>query len=478
VRIVFFMRHRGSIRNFELLLECLMDRGHEVVLALGDAPTAWLGDSERLSHPLAKRRPALEVRAAPREAGPSVVLSRRLRLALDYLRYLEPTYDDAPRLRERARRRAPLTMRVVTRLPGVRSAAGLRALEAMLMRLERSLPRPKAIERFLAANPPDVVLVTPLVELGSPQTAVVRAARALGIPPVFCVASWDNLTNKGLVREEVDLVTVWNEAQRREAVELHGIPPERVVATGANAYDHWFEWTAANDHEEFCDRVGLPPNRPFVLYVCSSRFIAPDEASVVTRWLRFLRGHSERALRDVGVLIRPHPQNVAQWSSVDLSDLGPVAIHPRGGDDPVDEHSKSLLYDSIHHSAGVVGLNTSALIESAIVGRIVHTLALPEVRDAQVGTLHFHHLVNAGGGVLQVAHTLDEHADQLLACLGSPDRAAERNRAFLEAFVRPYGLDTPASPRLADAIERLAGGDRSTPEPDLSRAAVRLARPA
>lgn len=472
------MRHRGSIRNFESLLACLADRGHEVVLALGDAPTAWLGDSQPLSHPLVGRRPEIEVRAAPRNAGAFAVLSRRLRRALDYLRYLQPTYDQAPKLRDRARRKAPLSIRVLTRLPGVRSPAGLGKLEATLQRLERSVPHPKAIERFLAADPPDAVLVTPLVELGSPQTAVVRAARALGIPTVFCVASWDNLTNKGLVREEVDLVTVWNEAQRREAVELHGVPPERVIATGANAYDHWFEWTAATAREEFCDRIGLPPNRPFVLYLCSSRFIAPNEGSFVTHWLRFLRGHPEAALRDVGVLIRPHPQHVAPWSDVDLSGLEPVAIHPRGGDDPVDEHSKSLLYDSIHHSAGVVGLNTSALIESAIVGRTVHTLALPDVRDGQEGTLHFHHLVDAGGGVLEVARTLDEHADQLLSCLESPDRAAERNQAFLEAFVRPYGLDTPATPRLADAIERLAAGDRSTSEPGLSRAAVRLARPA
>ncbi len=38
MRIVFFMRHRGSIRNFESLLGCLADRGHEVVLASSAKP--------------------------------------------------------------------------------------------------------------------------------------------------------------------------------------------------------------------------------------------------------------------------------------------------------------------------------------------------------------------------------------------------------------------------------------------------------
>ncbi len=237
-------------------------------------------------------------------------------------------------------------------------------------------------------------------------------------------------------------------------MELHGVPPERVVATGANAYDHWFNWSASATREEFCAQVGLTADAPFVLYLGSSPFIAPDEVPFVERWLRFLRAHPDPTLCRLGVLIRPHPQNAKQWADVDVSPFGRVAIHPRSGDDPVDATSKSLLYDSISHSAGVVGINTSALIESAIVGRTVYTLALPEVREAQEGTLHFRHLVEAGGGLLEVAHTLDEHAAQLRQ--GLAGSGADRNRSFLEEFVRPHGLDTPATPRLIDAVERLA----------------------
>ena len=448
------MRHRGYVRNFESLLVGLAERGHEVVVALGDAPTPWLDQRAQASHPVAERYPAISFRSAPRQAGVPVVLGRRLRMARDYLRYLEPAYDNAKALRARARRRAPLSVRALVRLPGIRSRSGRAKLDRALGRLERAVPRPKGIDRFLLAESPDAVLVTPLIELGSPQTPLVRAARALRIPVALCVASWDNLTNKGLIREELDLVAVWNEPQRREAVELHGVAPERVVATGANPYDHWFNWAASTTRDEFCAQVGLPADAPFVLYLGSSPFIAPDEVPFVQRWLRFVRAHPDPTLRDVGVLIRPHPQNAAQWAEVDVSPLGRVAVHPRSGDDPVDPTSKSLLYDSICHSAGVVGINTSALIESAIVGRTVYTLALPEVREAQEGTLHFRHLVQAGGGLLEVAHSLDEHARQLQH--GLADGGADRNQPFLEEFVRPHGLDAPATPRLIDAVERLA----------------------
>jgi hypothetical protein len=468
LKIVFFMRHRGYVRNFESTLVGLVERGHDVVVALGDVATPWLGSAPATSHPLAAACPAIEFRPAPRQRGVATVLGRRLRVARDYLRFLSPAYDHAEPLRARARGKAPLSIRALVHLPGIRSRSGLARLDRALGRLERRLPRPKEIDRFLAAEAPDAVLVTPLVELGSPQTAIVRAARAAGIPVALCVASWDNLTNKGGVREELDLVAVWNEPQRREAIELHGVPPERVVATGANAYDHWFEWEPATSPEEFCARVGLPADRPFVLYVGSSRFIAPDEVPFVTRWLQFIRSHP--ALHELGVLIRPHPQNATQWEDFDASAIAGVAIHPRGGQDPVDRTAKSSFYDSIYHSAGVVGINTSALIESAIVGRTVYTLALPDVRRGQEGTLHFRHLVQAGGGVLEVAHSLEEHAAQLQRGLEMPE-AFDRNRGFLEEFVRPFGLDTPAAPRLIEAIEQLV--EAAPGRPNERAAAVR-----
>ena len=41
---------------------------------------------------------------------------------------------------------------------------------------------------------------------------------------------------------------------------------------------------------------------------------------------------------------------------------------------PVDTASRADYFDSIYHAAAVVGINTTAQIESAIVGRPVHTL--------------------------------------------------------------------------------------------------------
>ncbi len=154
----------------------------------------------------------------------------------------------ADALRERARQRAPVLLRgrlatALLRRDGVRGATA-RALRA----LEAAVPPPREIVEYVREHRPDALVVSPLVGLGSPQVDWLRAARRLGIPPVLFVASWDNLTNKGLVRGGPSLVVVWNDRQVAEAIELHGIPADRVVAVGAHAFDHWFTWRPSTSH--------------------------------------------------------------------------------------------------------------------------------------------------------------------------------------------------------------------------------------
>ena len=72
----------------------------------------------------------------------------------------------------------------------------VRALE----RLEQAVPRQIGVDAFVRGQQPDLLLITPLIELGSPQLDYVRAARALGIRSALCVWSWDHLSSKALIR--------------------------------------------------------------------------------------------------------------------------------------------------------------------------------------------------------------------------------------------------------------------------------------
>jgi hypothetical protein len=241
--------------------------------------------------------------------------------------------------------------------------------------------------------------------------------------------------------------------------------------TGAQLFDDWFDRTPGDDRHAFCARVGLKSERPFLLYLCSSLFIARDEVSFVRAWLQKLRESCHASLRDCGVLVRPHPGHAAQWNDVDLSAFGDVVIWPRGGDMPLFEEAKTGYYDSIFHSAAVVAINTSGMIEAGIVGRASFTLLAPEFAATQAGTVHFAHLT--APGFLRTANTYEEHHAQLDAELRQPSTRASFE-PFVKAFVRPFGMSVPATPRVVDAIEELA---HTGAEPARDPLAARLLRP-
>lgn len=464
MKILFSLGSFGFLRNFEPALRLLAQRGHDIHLVAERKDS--VGGTKTLEM-LARDFPG-RIRhsyAASRKGEFWQPLATQLRLAQDYWRYLDARYDHSPSLRARGANQAPAVAVSAAAMPLLRTPGGLAAMRAAARGLERAIPHGDSVESFLRREQPDLLLLTPLLYFGSQQVEYVRAARALGIPTVLGVGSWDHLTTKGLIHEQTDHVIVWNEAQRVEARELHGIPSSRVTVTGAQAYDHWFTTAPTLSRAEFCRKVGVPDDRPLLLYLCSSPFITPHEVGFVRRWIDAIRSSADPGLRRAAVLIRPHPQNAAQWQDFAPEAYAAVGLWPRAGANPVDRDARSDYYDSMFYSVAVVGVNTSALIESGIVGRPVYTVLADEFAGQQEGTLHFQHLKNINGGLLTVASTLDEHTVQLADAVRRPPGRDPRSRAFIEAFVRPHGFDSPAADRFVTAIEAQAAAPRPAPRP-------------
>jgi hypothetical protein len=457
LRLVLVLPAVSFDRYFESALEELAERGHDVRVAIESGRKQALPEGAGLALSRLAEEGAVSVETLPpipdrlRER-----VARTLRASVDYLRYLDPEYASAGGLRARAASRVPSPLRALLMSRVLRGARVRRLVTRWLRAVESRLPVPSWATAPIRVRRPDALLVTPVVGLGSHQVEYLRAAFRDGVPTVFPVASWDNLTNKGVLKHVPTATLVWNELQADEAIRLHGLPRERVVVTGAHTFDHWFTWQARASPEELRILAGLPAGRPFVLYVCSSEFVAPGEVEFVREWVGRLRGSESSLLADLGVLVRPHPQNARVWEQEPFEAEG-VTVWPRGGAVPTDPERKQAYFDSLFHCSAVVGINTSALVEAAIVGR--PTLAPIDARfeHAQEGTLHFGHLdAGLGGGAVVTGRTWDEHLDQLARMLESPPEATPRLRGFVERFVRPHGLDRPAAPLFADAVERAA----------------------
>jgi FkbM family methyltransferase len=460
MKILFVLKQMLFVRHFDTVVRLLADRGHEVRLACQN--------DELDLPPILSNHPQISAVACPSKRDddwhvPAAIVRR----SRDYLRYLEPEFVRAAALRERAFETLVQTVSAKTRIPepgwaeiGLQLNAHERErLRTTLRMVEDVVPTSAGFDGVLAAERPDLLLVTPLILLGSLQYEYLKSAKAMGIPSGLPVFSWDNLTNKGVLQVLPDAVFVWNEIQRRESIELHGVPPDRVVVTGAPRFDEFFAMRPSADRAFFCDRLGLDPGAATLTYLCSSPVVTPREVEFVERWLQAIRGAPDAHLAGANVIIRPHPRHFTQWKGFESRQHEKVAVSISKI-----ANSDQSLYDCLYHCEAAVGLNTSAQLEAAILGKPVYTLLVPEFTDGQQNTLHFHYLLREHGGSVVVARSLAEHVAHLSAALAGDYDSGSITR-FVESFLRPAGLTLPAAPIMADAIEAFA------------RSAIRPARP-
>jgi hypothetical protein len=453
LRILFSVRNPSYVRYYDSVLRALTARGHTVELVTQGGKRAWSPSAVAL----AEEHRQIRLSVLPDVTfDPWWELASRLRQARFYLRFLRPEYEQTPELLARARARAPaLVVRLgewAGRRPPVRSAM-VRILDV----LEQSTRAAARFRAYLREQRPDVVVTTPLVILKTAQLDLARAAGELGIRNVFAVASWDHLSSKGELNFAPQHVFVWNDVQKQEARDLHHLDPARVTVTGAPVFDDWFGRAPSTARADFCAKVGLRPDRPFVLYVCSSLLEgSAAEAPFVERWIRHLRQSGHAVLGDCGILVRPHPHRTREWRGVDVSSAGNVVCWPPLGDVPADTASKNDYFDSLYHASATVGLNTSAMIEAAILGRPVHTILVPEFQHSQEGTLHFRYLIAGPHRPLRVSRSLDEHARDLARVLDGHDADPDVSARFVRAFVRPGGVDIRATDRFVEALESVA----------------------
>jgi hypothetical protein len=403
--------------------------------------------------PAIRDHPGVSAAELPLErSGPDADSIELFRAVTDVVRFLRPDLEHARWPRTRAIRR-------VLYLAGVqksrRAASGLAhaqlprevcdRLGDTFRRVERQLPPEPALANAVEELDVDAMLVVTRCVLGGVDTDAVKVARHLTLPSVMLIWSWDNLSSKATLTEHPDLVLVWNEVQAREAVDQHAVPPERVAVTGAANFDGFFEEL----RDDGIAPGGSAGDGATILYLGSSKKVAPHERAVFERWLAAVRSSDDPLVRQARVVIRPHPADVDRWAGWSPADERVMLTVTAARIDP--ELLSSLLRDA----DAVVGLNTSAELEAAIAGRPVLTFRAGADAPGQEGSAHFAYLLEENGGFVVDSGTLEEHVGHLARALrGEFDRACLED--FVARFVRPRGLAQPVVPLVASRILEVA----------------------
>src|SRR5688500_3421361 len=315
MRFLFVAKQQRNASAFLETLRGLVERGHDVIVGVQERDDAR---DRRLAQQVGSERFSVVACPAARidEWSRIAPVAGRLR---DCLHILQQPFAASPALQLRIADKLRQELGLDAAADGVLRAfqavpaAQRGRLEAVLKLAEHSIPTSGLFDEFLQSHQPDVALISPLVHFGSAQADIAASARRLGLPVWMLMFSWDNLSTKGCMHVEPDLMFVWNERQRAEAEELHRFPPSRVIVAGAARFDSFFSLQPALTREGFHEPLGLDPSKQTLLYLCSSRLIAPQELPFIRRWVAALRTSSSDALRSCNVVIRPHP-DIAQLS--------------------------------------------------------------------------------------------------------------------------------------------------------------------
>lgn len=296
------------------------------------------------------------------------------------------------------------------------------------------LPICQDLKRRISVLRPDVIIVSPLVDMGSELVQHVKVAKSIGVPSVLWVHSWDNLTNKGDLKVRPNQIVVWNDEQLRELQKYHEYEAEGVVVCGSPGYERWSNSSPSRSRRAFLSRLGIASGDQFVLWLGSSSYISSSlELSVVLELSRQI----EIQIPTMKIVVRPHPQNLKPWNDFRIPTN--CVIFPSGVTQvPFSKQSAMDYFDSIAYAEVSVGINTSAMLESALIGTPAVSLKLSEFARGQANTIHYEHLTK----LCPVFQSVGEFVEALKE---SNIKISELDRKSLERFVMPQtGLETPS----------------------------------
>lgn len=149
-----------------------------------------------------------------------------------------------------------------------------------------------------------------------------------GVETWIHLLSWDNVTCKGRFPETADRYIAWGPIMKEELMQYYNVREDRIFMTGVPHFDVHIRVKQNPQHRQYVSRLGLDPDKPYLLFAMSSPRFAPGEIEIV-EWLSEAVGNHK--FGETQLVVRPHPQNV-KGNLADLSwlpRLRTLANNPR-----------------------------------------------------------------------------------------------------------------------------------------------------
>jgi hypothetical protein len=336
------------------------------------------------------------------------------------------------------------------------SPAGIRLLDRCHQSVVADLPAVRLYETLFRAIRPSVLFCShqrPPVVLPP-----VLAARALGIPTVTFIFSWDNLTSKGRIAAPFDHYFVWSALMRTELQRYYpDVSPDRIHVVGTPQFDPYADERLRWPRQTFFARIGADPSRPLICFSGNNHVNGPEDPAHVRQLMRFIR--SGRIHGNPTVMLRPTPvDDGTRFESVrrefpELIFAPPSWVHTEPGEwDRVLPMADDVqfLTNLVHHADLNINFGSTMSLDFAAHDTPVVNSAFDTVDPPLFGMplydfcMQFdHYRPVAELQAARFARTPDELAAHVNAYLADPslDREGRRRLVALEVG-QPLGTST------------------------------------
>lgn len=298
-------------------------------------------------------------------------------------------------------------------------------------------------------------------------TQAVQAAQWLGIPTATFIFSWDNLTSQGRIMLPYDYYLVWNEALKRQLLELYEwIDEDQVFVTGTPQFDFHFQTDFYQGRADFCREIGADPARPLVLYSTGMANHMPGEPEIVEEiadMLKEIGGEKQPQL-----MVRVYPKDLTGRFDA-LKERRPDILFPKiaweeGWLTPKFEDSAALVNTLRHVDFGINVASTISLelcmFDKPAVNVGYNPVGVDEAELSYATYYNFdHYRPVVESGAVEVAYDRPQMRELMRLALFEPERRTNERKALIKKMFGDT-LDGNSARRVARVLLETAARDK------------------
>ncbi|MBI2055292.1 MAG: CDP-glycerol glycerophosphotransferase family protein [Candidatus Sungbacteria bacterium] len=325
----------------------------------------------------------------------------------------------------------------------------------------------RSLDHYLISDPgfsplflryrPDVVFLAHLFD--DVEVAMLREARRRGVPTVGYINSWDKVTARSSLRLLPDVLLVFNEIVRAEAVKYADMPAGLVIPAGIPQYDQYIN-DQPSSREAFFKKIGIDPAKKLVVYAPMGKAFSDSDWEVID----FMKQASDERRIEAGaeLFVRFQPNDFIDeieltkrpWLKYDLP--GIRFGQKRGVDWDMGFEELKHLTDTLAYLSVIVCYASSIAIDASIFDKPVIGIAF-EIKPGQplkksptqyYRTEHYSKAIQSGG--IYLARSRTELVEAINRYLAHPAYEREGRKRLVQS--QCWKLDGKAGERLALAV--------------------------